>query len=222
MIDPVQKFQCQLCNHWKGIEAQHPHPHFVGLCRTCVKPMNNKTLGHNKRAARKNRNVSKESIPTICASDWVTILRKHNFCCAHCGVKSTKKAILTLDHIYPLSLGGFNLPFNIQPLCNKCHSLKDLAPTILPWEMEEVSKKAAKTAKRKKARNKDFQVFKGLGVFPSGEWFKKVKRDYDKYEEYKFYKNLHSYIIERLLIYWLNKTVGERESRACQSFDQAA
>jgi len=41
--------------------------------------------------------------------------------CRNCG--ATKK--LTIDHITPLSLGGDNLPSNLQVLCNSCNASKN-------------------------------------------------------------------------------------------------
>jgi len=57
----------------------------------------------------------------IFAFDWLSILFAHAFKCATCQ----KEKELTLDHIRPLSTGGQNLSWNIQPLCLCCHGEKD-------------------------------------------------------------------------------------------------
>lgn len=46
--------------------------------------------------------------------------------CTFCGVPKILPTRLTLDHIVPLSEGGSNATWNIQPLCSLCHALKGL------------------------------------------------------------------------------------------------
>ncbi|MCA1716250.1 MAG: HNH endonuclease [Actinobacteria bacterium] len=43
--------------------------------------------------------------------------------CLCCG---DGEALLTPDHVVPLSLGGSNLTENIQPLCVNCNSWKNV------------------------------------------------------------------------------------------------
>jgi len=40
--------------------------------------------------------------------------------CAHCGATEA----LTIDHIFPFSLGGSDHPANLQVLCQPCNSIK--------------------------------------------------------------------------------------------------
>ena len=46
------------------------------------------------------------------------------YCCAHCGKKSTTKAIFQIDHIMPMSRGGLTVPENLQLLCRTCNLVK--------------------------------------------------------------------------------------------------
>lgn len=51
---------------------------------------------------------------------WEKLKEKYRQRCAYC----CKKAILTRDHIIPVSKGGMNDISNIQPLCRPCNSKK--------------------------------------------------------------------------------------------------
>jgi 5-methylcytosine-specific restriction endonuclease McrA len=55
--------------------------------------------------------------------------------CSRCG---DRDALLTPDHVVPLSLGDSNLITNLQPLCGSCKSWKNIkvmayrTDTVLP------------------------------------------------------------------------------------------
>ena len=53
-------------------------------------------------------------------AQWIEILNKFNHCCARCGTTED----ITKDHIIPISAGGNTTKENIQPLCNKCNTIK--------------------------------------------------------------------------------------------------
>lgn len=57
---------------------------------------------------------------TYTKKEWLAILKRHKNKCAHCGTKGT----LAVDHIIPLSRGGTNFAYNLQPLCRTCNSIK--------------------------------------------------------------------------------------------------
>lgn len=48
------------------------------------------------------------------------VFERDSYRCVYCG--STEK--LSIDHIYPWSLGGSDLPSNLQTLCKSCNSKK--------------------------------------------------------------------------------------------------
>ena len=54
-------------------------------------------------------------------NEWLKILEENNFRCFCCGSDALP---LTKDHVIPLSLGGEDREFNIQPLCQICNSEK--------------------------------------------------------------------------------------------------
>ncbi len=51
---------------------------------------------------------------------WIRVLDAGGHQCAHCKSPDS----LTCDHIVPLSKGGVNAEWNLQPLCHMCNSLK--------------------------------------------------------------------------------------------------
>ncbi len=53
--------------------------------------------------------------------------------CHYCGRKFNPKE-LTMDHIIPLSRGGYSEKINIVPCCKECNSRKK---SLLPVEWEE-------------------------------------------------------------------------------------
>ncbi len=52
--------------------------------------------------------------------EWELLKKQYAYRCAHCK----QSALLTRDHIIPLSKGGSDNIVNIQPLCKPCNSAK--------------------------------------------------------------------------------------------------
>ena len=55
------------------------------------------------------------------------VYSRDRFTCVRCGAKGQRaggKAILHVDHIIPVKLGGSNFMDNLQTLCNKCNLKK--------------------------------------------------------------------------------------------------
>lgn len=48
------------------------------------------------------------------------ILRRDGFACVYCGMRPPEAA-LEVDHIYPVSKGGTNQPFNLITSCHVCN-----------------------------------------------------------------------------------------------------
>jgi 5-methylcytosine-specific restriction endonuclease McrA len=57
------------------------------------------------------------------AEEFETLCEEYGNVCLRCG---DKDAPLTPDHVVPLSLGGSNWISNIQPLCRRCNSRKNI------------------------------------------------------------------------------------------------
>lgn len=57
----------------------------------------------------------------------ITYQQKGRDKCYYCGRNRNENQLLkiTLDHIYPRSLGGPTIPPNLIPACRKCNSLKE-------------------------------------------------------------------------------------------------
>ena len=51
------------------------------------------------------------------------VFAQYGYACDDCGVHGTE-AELTVDHIYPHSLGGSDDEINLRPLCRSCNSRK--------------------------------------------------------------------------------------------------
>lgn len=95
------------------------------ICRNCAFAERARIRNNNKRKRNKRNPTGK-----IYFSEWMRVLKHHNFSCADCGRKNRK--VLTIDHIIPLAVGGNNEYSNIQPLCVSCHEVKDgYKPTLL-------------------------------------------------------------------------------------------
>lgn len=55
------------------------------------------------------------------SDEWQAMCDWFGNCCLACGVDTT----LTVDHVVPLSKGGTNWIWNLQPLCRPCNSAKN-------------------------------------------------------------------------------------------------
>ena len=93
--------------------------HYLAYHKEYYKKYSKTENGRNKIAAstRKRRAVKNNSSGFF---DWGVCLSLYNSECAWCHSKSDLQA----DHIWPLTVGGSNWQFNIQPLCFKCNRKK--------------------------------------------------------------------------------------------------
>jgi 5-methylcytosine-specific restriction endonuclease McrA len=57
------------------------------------------------------------------AAEFKALCEEYGNACLRCG---DKDAPLTPDHVIPLTLGGSNWISNIQPLCRRCNSRKNI------------------------------------------------------------------------------------------------
>lgn len=91
-------------------------------CVRCVSKASRCVRRHNRRAKLAG------SPGKLYPADWLSIQYAYGFSCSFCG---TQEEDLTLDHRRCLSAGGQNLAFNVQPLCQRCHRIKDNLPKKL-------------------------------------------------------------------------------------------
>lgn len=86
-------------------------------------------------------------------SDFKTkVFEKFNGRCAYCGNEITVNN-MTVDHIYPKSLGGSLSMFNCNPSCTRCNTLK------ANGTVEELREKILNSIQELKT-NKHFQMVK--------------------------------------------------------------
>lgn len=50
---------------------------------------------------------------------------KGSYKCHYCGTQVENSRKMTLDHVYPVSLGGPTIPQNLVPCCRKCNGIKE-------------------------------------------------------------------------------------------------
>ena len=70
---------------------------------------------------RQRRYRKKHARGSHTLAQWKALVKFVGQKCVRCGCRSLE---LTEDHILPLSVGGTNYIWNIQPLCGRCNSLK--------------------------------------------------------------------------------------------------
>lgn len=62
--------------------------------------------------------------------DWKKLKNRFNNCCAYCSAKLP----LALDHIIPITKGGYHRPGNFLPSCKRCNSSKG-NKTVVEWRI---------------------------------------------------------------------------------------
>lgn len=72
-------------------------------------------------ARRRARKLSAEGDFTV--EEFEVLCEEYGGACLRC---EPTNVLLTPDHIVPLALGGSNLISNIQPLCGRCNSWKNI------------------------------------------------------------------------------------------------
>ncbi len=137
-------FACEICGSGYTDSSWGKRSETFGFCCSrCVSQACRVVRRHNVRG-RDARAPGK-----LYAYQWLSLLYSHDFKCACCSTKT----VLTLDHIIPLSKGGQNQIFNVQPLCVTCHRDKDNLPATtrknrLPSQVKKPSKSYAKSNKK--------------------------------------------------------------------------
>jgi hypothetical protein len=71
------------------------------------------------------REIYKGTKDRLTPSEWRAIKAAYAQKCAYCGIKCKK---LTMDHVVPLSRGGFHRKDNIVPACIDCNLSKHAGP----------------------------------------------------------------------------------------------
>lgn len=75
---------------------------------------------HSKRVRAKRKGVT---VRDFTAQEWREVQEAYNHHCAYCGQVFDN---LTMDHVIPLSKGGWHTKNNIVPACKSCNSRKGI------------------------------------------------------------------------------------------------
>lgn len=79
------------------------------LTRTEIGQLN----GRLRKQGRRGRGI-------VRLDEWLTLLEKYDHKCAYCGYPNH----IEMDHVIPISRGGFHVIANILPACKACNSSK--------------------------------------------------------------------------------------------------
>lgn len=135
------------------------------VCCGCVRnKLRNRVKDYAKRA-RAHKTYSKlsrrEVFQVIYLSDMSCVYCKTICDCSGTSSSDTSK-LLTIDHVYPLSLGGMNVAHNLAVLCEACHKDKDHRRLVRKKskpqgvkrgkDVQEKWEKKARKDRRRKAR----------------------------------------------------------------------
>ena len=107
-------------DRWSRYYEQHKCEIIAYIKHWASENMEQRRAHHINHVSRK-----KEAVGTISGEDIIRLMQKQNGRC-FCGVGLMDG--FTVDHIVPLSLGGPNIPDNIQLLCQRCNSSKGRKP----------------------------------------------------------------------------------------------
>jgi 5-methylcytosine-specific restriction endonuclease McrA len=75
---------------------------------------------HKRYLDRRRRARVMAAEGSITKQEWLGVIAKYGPKCLQCG----KEKRLTMDHVVPISCGGFHSVCNVQPLCLNCNSGK--------------------------------------------------------------------------------------------------
>jgi hypothetical protein len=109
---------CRLCEIPFGVKGTSGSLKYPEICTKCSASERWRVRSNNKRKSNRRHPTGR-----IRTGDWITCLMEHDYKCAICGKKNRKQ--LTMDHKLSLMNGGTNTGDNIQPLCIRCHEIKD-------------------------------------------------------------------------------------------------
>ena len=87
-----------------------------GACRTC-------TREYGIQTAHKRRSLL-EDAGTFSEEEWLEMLDYYGYKCLSCREEFEYNK-LERDHVIPVSLGGYNTIYNIEPLCKSCNCSKN-------------------------------------------------------------------------------------------------
>lgn len=104
----------QECEHIYDLGEFHPNDYLFGICGKCFK-------NYYYYKPEQITDISKHTL-----SERFRILERDNFKCVYCGRSPNRDndVELQIDHVFPKSKGGTDVPGNLVTSCKECNSGK--------------------------------------------------------------------------------------------------
>lgn len=100
----------------------------AAVCSSCC-ALRLRELRHpGRRRAQEAARRATIILGHVSASDWKRVLNRARGCCYYCG----ERAVLTMEHVVPLSRGGAHTIGNVVPACGPCNYSKN-ARLLSEW-----------------------------------------------------------------------------------------
>ena len=129
-IDGKEHWQCPSCSNWLPADSFHKSKRSPsGLTSECRACHSNVAIATRNPASRRKTNCASEAkrraikanSPVIASDAEIQMaMAMLGNACLCCGSAEG----IQVDHIIPLSKGGFHHPTNVQPLCRECNEKK--------------------------------------------------------------------------------------------------
>lgn len=130
VIDGVEHWQCPGCSQWLPADAFHKSKRtpsgLTSECQPChskvaVATRNPDARRRSNRASEARRRAMQANSPIISSeADIQSAMAMLGPLCLCCGSGEN----IQVDHIVPISKGGWHHPTNVQPLCRTCNEKK--------------------------------------------------------------------------------------------------
>ena len=135
--------QCKICRRARSLESYRRHRDKRVAEMKAERDANPEIhRERNRRWQQNNRERSnllsrlkkqrRRHAGSLTVADWELVLDVYGRACLKCG-----KDEVTIDHVVPVSLGGANEIWNVQPLCGFCNTSKGARTAdyrSFPWE----------------------------------------------------------------------------------------
>jgi 5-methylcytosine-specific restriction endonuclease McrA len=77
-----------------------------------------------KKTTQNHMKRVEHGLPRLTFRQWKMRLEEYENSCAYCGVKKEDPMDLWIEHLQPLSKGGFHRIENVVPACQECNQRK--------------------------------------------------------------------------------------------------
>lgn len=87
-----------------------------------------------KKTTQNHMKRVQHGLPRLTLLDWKEILERYDHKCAYCGEPPEEGRFLEIEHLTPLTRGGFHRKENVVPACQKCNKEKGTMTFDEFWE----------------------------------------------------------------------------------------